>query len=117
MITSCFVLLFGLLSLPAKCQNMMRGPSTKESRINLPRDTAQDGWLLSVYLKYISPIDGDRCPMYPSCSQYTSTVFARHGTLLGFVLTTERLTRCGNDLWNYPHVVQNGRDYFIDMPR
>jgi hypothetical protein len=116
LIVICSAVLVGLPLDLLKCQDMMRGPSKKKSGFDLRRDTVRDNWLLSVYRKYISPIDGDRCPMYPSCSQYTKEVFARHGNLAGFIMTTDRLTRCGNDLWNYRRIVHSGREYFIDIP-
>lgn len=112
----CCTLLAGLSLNHLRCQDMMRGPSKQELRDDLHQDTTRDSWLLSLYRKYISPIDGDRCPMAPSCSHYTKEVFSQHGYILGFILTTERLTRCGNDLWKYRRIVHNGREYFIDPP-
>ena len=47
--------------------------------------------------RFISRADGDRCPMYPTCSHYASQAFAREGMLTGWVLTCDRLMRCGRD--------------------
>ncbi len=47
--------------------------------------------------QFISRADGDRCPMYPSCSHYARTAFAEKGALIGWVLTSDRLLRCGRD--------------------
>lgn len=47
--------------------------------------------------KFISRADGDRCPMYPTCSRYAAQSIARHGALAGWVLTCDRLLRCGRD--------------------
>lgn len=47
--------------------------------------------------RFISRADGDRCPMYPTCSHYASQAFAREGMLMGWVLTCDRLLRCGRD--------------------
>jgi putative component of membrane protein insertase Oxa1/YidC/SpoIIIJ protein YidD len=47
--------------------------------------------------RFISKADGDRCPMYPTCSHYASQAFAREGMLMGWVLTCDRLLRCGRD--------------------
>jgi uncharacterized protein len=47
--------------------------------------------------RFISRADGDRCPMYPTCSHYASQAFAREGLLTGWVLTCDRLMRCGRD--------------------
>lgn len=52
---------------------------------------------LKFFQKYISRADGDRCPMYPSCSHYAKQAFERHGALKGWILTSDRLLRCGHD--------------------
>ncbi|MFW6236977.1 MAG: membrane protein insertion efficiency factor YidD, partial [Desulfosudaceae bacterium] len=38
-----------------------------------------------------------RCAMYPTCSQYSRQAFDRHGLLPGWILTCDRLLRCGRD--------------------
>ena len=50
---------------------------------------------LHFFRKYISPVDGDRCPSYPSCSQYGLEAVHKHGALLGFLLTVDRLIHEG----------------------
>lgn len=35
--------------------------------------------------------------MHPSCSHYAQEAFSRHGWFLGWILTSERLMRCGHD--------------------
>jgi putative component of membrane protein insertase Oxa1/YidC/SpoIIIJ protein YidD len=45
----------------------------------------------------ISRADGDRCPMYPSCSQYCIDAVEKHGLLWGWVMSCDRLMRCGRD--------------------
>jgi hypothetical protein len=35
--------------------------------------------------------------MYPSCSTYCLQAIEKHGTLVGYVMCTDRLTRCGRD--------------------
>jgi len=53
--------------------------------------------LMNFYGKYISPVDGDRCPMYPSCSSYGAAAFKKHGFFMGWIMTCDRLVRCGRD--------------------
>ena len=53
--------------------------------------------LIKGYQTFISPADGDRCPMYPSCSAYAEQAIKKHGLILGWVLTCDRLVRCGRD--------------------
>ncbi|MCP4744942.1 MAG: membrane protein insertion efficiency factor YidD [Desulfobacteraceae bacterium] len=52
---------------------------------------------LDFYQKIISAADGDRCPMYPSCSSYAKAAVEKHGILKGWILACDRLMRCGHD--------------------
>jgi putative component of membrane protein insertase Oxa1/YidC/SpoIIIJ protein YidD len=49
------------------------------------------------YRDYISSVDGDRCQMYPTCSQYCSEAIQKHGALLGWIMCSDRLMRDGRD--------------------
>jgi putative membrane protein insertion efficiency factor len=49
------------------------------------------------YRKYISKAMGGRCPMYPSCSQYCIDALKKHGPVVGWIMTCDRLMRCGRD--------------------
>jgi putative component of membrane protein insertase Oxa1/YidC/SpoIIIJ protein YidD len=49
------------------------------------------------YQEHISVVDGNRCSMYPSCSRYASQTFKKHGPVLGWIMTCDRLVRCGRD--------------------
>ncbi len=51
--------------------------------------------LLEFYQKHISAIDGNRCPMNPSCSEYARQAMKKHGPILGWIMTCDRLMRCG----------------------
>jgi putative membrane protein insertion efficiency factor len=53
--------------------------------------------MIHFYQKYISPVDGQRCSMYPSCSQYIRISIKKHGLLKGWVMGLDRLVRCGRD--------------------
>lgn len=53
--------------------------------------------VLDIYKKYISKVDGDRCPMYPSCATYSRQAFQKHGLFMGWIMTSDRLLRCGRD--------------------
>ncbi|MDY6822565.1 MAG: membrane protein insertion efficiency factor YidD [Thermodesulfobacteriota bacterium] len=65
---------------------------------------------ISLFKKYISPIDGDRCPMHPTCSQYSSNAFQKHGAIMGWIMTCDRLMRCGrNELAVSPRIFVNGK--------
>ncbi len=52
---------------------------------------------IRLYQHYISKADGDRCPSYPTCSQYCSEAIKKHGALLGWIMCSDRLMRDGRD--------------------
>lgn len=63
----------------------------------------------------ISGADGNRCPMYPSCSTYALEAFRKHGALIGWIMTSDRLTRCGRDeLKTCPPVRIDGQNHCYD---
>lgn len=70
--------------------------------------------LLNIYKKYISPLDGDRCPMYPTCSQYSAQAIHRHGLLMGIVLTSDRLLHEADERKFVPAVKVGSRYRIID---
>jgi hypothetical protein len=47
--------------------------------------------LLNFFSKVISPVDGDRCPSYPTCAAYSKEAYQKHGALLGTLMTVDRL--------------------------
>lgn len=52
---------------------------------------------IKFYQDYISSVDGNRCPMHPTCSQYCTEAFKKHGAFLGWIMCSDRLIRCGRD--------------------
>lgn len=50
--------------------------------------------LLVVYRAVVSPLYGDVCRYYPSCSSYALQAVQLHGLVLGSVLGARRLLRC-----------------------
>ena len=51
-------------------------------------------WLLRLYKRFISPLLGQRCRFYPSCSYYMMQAVDRYGLLRGGWLGSKRLARC-----------------------
>jgi uncharacterized protein len=49
---------------------------------------------IRLYQLLISPLLGQRCKYYPSCSEYAVQAIRRFGILRGLVLTGWRLLRC-----------------------
>jgi putative membrane protein insertion efficiency factor len=58
----------------------------------LPRNVAVG--LLVVYRRLISPLYGDVCRYYPSCSSYTLQAIQHHGLAIGAFFGVRRLLRC-----------------------
>jgi len=50
--------------------------------------------LLRAYQLAISPLLGQSCRFYPTCSNYAITAIREHGTLKGVMLAAVRLGKC-----------------------
>ncbi len=50
--------------------------------------------LLRAYKLGISPLLGQHCRFYPSCSEYAQQAIAAHGALRGGLLAGKRLCKC-----------------------
>ena len=50
--------------------------------------------LLRAYKLGISPLLGQRCRFFPSCSEYAQQAIASHGALRGSLLAGKRLCKC-----------------------
>ena len=91
---------------------------TPVANVNIGPATLGVRFLFGLYQRGVSPTKGVSCPMFPSCSEYGRLSVARHGLLLGVMITADRLHRCGHDLYLYPRLwsVSNGWCY-EDTPR
>jgi hypothetical protein len=49
---------------------------------------------IRVYQLLLSPVVGERCRYYPSCSEYAAQAISGYGILRGLVLAGWRLLRC-----------------------
>ena len=49
---------------------------------------------IRAYQLLLSPLVGQRCKYYPSCSEYAAQAIQRYGILRGLVLAGWRLLRC-----------------------
>jgi hypothetical protein len=81
---------------PVKAGKMPRGqPSPGEKMVE---------GVVAVFRDYISQVDGDRCPSYPTCSQYSLEAIRKHGVLLGLLLTFDRLIHESDEVRRAPMV-------------
>jgi uncharacterized protein len=68
--------------------------------------------LLEIYrgpLNHLSAVRRGDCPMYPSCSEFGVRAIATHGAIVGWMMTVDRLLRCGRDeMRSAPRVFSDG---------
>lgn len=50
--------------------------------------------LIRLYQLVLSPLLGNRCRFYPTCSAYAMEAVERHGVWRGLGLAVRRLSRC-----------------------
>lgn len=50
--------------------------------------------LIKLYQTIASPLLGERCRFYPSCSEYASLVVEKYGLLHGFEKGIKRILKC-----------------------
>jgi putative component of membrane protein insertase Oxa1/YidC/SpoIIIJ protein YidD len=68
-----------------------------------------------LFRKYISVTDGNRCPMYPTCSQYCIESFRKNGIIMGWIMSCDRIMRCGgNEMDLSSPVWVNGEKHIHD---
>jgi putative component of membrane protein insertase Oxa1/YidC/SpoIIIJ protein YidD len=77
-----------------------------------------EGIIASIYrnrLDHLSAVRSGECPMHPSCSEYSIRSIEKHGYALGWIMTKDRLMRCGrNETTLAPKVVINGKTKYFD---
>ncbi len=55
------------------------------------------GTIFEFYRTVVSPADGERCGMHPTCSAYMEQAVKKHGAVVGWIMGLDRLVRCGRD--------------------
>jgi hypothetical protein len=83
----------------------------------LPNGGLYEG-LMQVYegpLNHLRAVRRGECPMYPSCSQYSRQAVARYGIVRGWMMTMDRLMRCGRDeTRRAPRILIDGKWKYYD---
>ncbi len=64
-----------------------------------------------LFREYISNADGDRCSMYPTCSTYSLEAIKTQGAVKGWIMTCDRLMRCGRDELNISPTIEIKGEY------
>lgn len=66
-------------------------------------------------LNHLAAVRRGTCPMYPSSSSYSLECIKKHGPIIGWVMTCDRLVRSGRDeLHLSPWITINGRQFNYD---
>lgn len=72
---------------------------------------------LRVFQRFISPVDGPRCRLYPTCSEFARQAVRRFGLPIGFMLTASRLMRDNASVERYyRRALIGGRVVLYDPP-
>lgn len=72
------------------------GSASENSKLQ-QKTASPSGGAIRFYQKFLSGADGHRCPMTPSCSNYALQAIRRHGIVRGWIMSSDRLMRCGRD--------------------
>lgn len=98
-------ILFCMVPSPAATKDAMQGPwDSRENKNETPIAdnsvfSSQPGefsfnpllWIVRLFRSFLSSVDGPRCSMYPTCSHYSLLAFKKHGPVLGYIMTADRL--------------------------
>lgn len=66
------------------------------------------------YQEYVGTTKGNPCPMSPSCSHYSLNAYRLRPPIVAFLMTVDRLNRCGHDLIHYDVIVLHDRVFRYD---
>ena len=91
-----------------------RGVKEEAPRESLSPGQRAVGGLLRFFQVYISPVDGDRCPSYPTCSQYAREAVRKHGAMIGLVMTFDRLIHETDEVRRAPLIRVHGSYRYYD---
>lgn len=82
----------------------------KHSDLSFAKKLSTD--FLKFYKKFLSPVNGERCRMEPSCSEYATQAVRKHGAIMGLILATDRLMREGEEIHRgLPKITPSGIRY------
>jgi len=50
--------------------------------------------LIRTYQKFVSPLKGQTCRFYPSCSEYSVQALQKYGFIKGSLRSIKRISKC-----------------------
>lgn len=71
-------------------------------------------WMLTFYQKGIGPVVSGRCPMHPTCSQYSVDAIRKHGPVIGIIMTADRMIHELDEQSQAPLIAVGGRYRYSD---
>jgi hypothetical protein len=78
--------------------------------------TESSSWLLPpllFYARYLSAVDGDRCPSYPSCAAFAMQAVRKHGGMRGGLMTVDRLIHERTEVFRGPVVKSSAGKHLV----
>lgn len=69
---------------------------------------------LTIYQYGVSDLTGTKCSMYPSCSHYSREALKKHGSIIGIMMTTDRLIHEAEELERGKIIKIKGSYYIYD---
>lgn len=110
-----FLAFFSLRAYTCSAQDNMKGPFIRHSNNDFEKYGEGKNIFLNFYQKWMSPIKGgNKCPMHPSCSQYSKIAFESLPKYKAYIKSCERLLRCGKELYLYPTIQIDGITRWYD---
>jgi putative component of membrane protein insertase Oxa1/YidC/SpoIIIJ protein YidD len=64
--------------------------------------------MITFFQKVVSPVDGDRCPSFPTCAAYSKQAYQKHGAVLGTLMTVDRLIHEASEARFSPTITVHG---------
>lgn len=111
----CFVVGCGVILASCAAPDKIIQPSDDSGGFTTPGSA-----LVRFYrgpLNHLSAVRYGECPMHPSCSEYSLQAFEKYGPVIGWIMTCDRLMRCGRDeLRLAPEILVNGKKKCYDPP-
>lgn len=95
--------------------NTLRTPTLRSVEPTWPASVGTRN-ALRFFQQFISPVDGSRCPMSPTCSVFGYRSIQKYGLWLGTLKTIDRLNRCTHDLDFYPVCTRESGEAYEDLP-
>lgn len=83
--------IYSISAMDAGYRQISDGPLLGEQEIETSPILPAAMGFIKFFQEYVSPGDGPRCALYPTCSEYGLQALKKHGLMRGLVMTFDRL--------------------------